>query len=304
MTTTSKDSGLLSVGSNIVAYQGVEGAYSHLSCTTVFPQHQAFACEDFQSAILMVEEGRADYAMIPLENSTAGRVEEIYRLLPRTHLQIVAEHFEPVNHCLLALPGVKLEQIKTVLSHPQALAQCFHHLESLNIKAVAAADTALSAKELAAKEDVSHSSENHKSQGAIASTLAAELYGLNVVAENFQDVSGNTTRFIVLARKAGEGAYEKTQDYITSLIFSVRNIPAALYKALGGFATNGVNMIKLESYMDGGTMEASHFHIDLAGHPSEVGMRHALDELNFFAKDIRILGSYPAHKYRRKSDFV
>ena len=287
-----------------VAYQGVEGAYSHLSCKKVFPDHQAIACEDFQSAILMVEEERAEFAMIPLENSTAGRVEEIYRLLPKTHLQIVAEHFEPVNHCLLALPGVELDQIQTVSSHPQALAQCFHHLERLNIKAVAAVDTALSAKQLATKKELAHSTESYKTQGAIASTLAAELYGLNVVVENFQDVSGNTTRFIVLAKNATALLYDKQQDYITSLLFSVRNIPAALYKALGGFATNGINMIKLESYMDGGTMEASHFHIDLAGHPNQLGMINALEELNFFAKDVRILGSYPAHNYRNKSDFV
>lgn len=287
-----------------VAYQGVEGAYSHLSCKKVFPDHQAIACEDFQSAILMVEEERAEFAMIPLENSTAGRVEEIYRLLPKTHLQIVAEHFEPVNHCLLALPGVELDQIRTVSSHPQALAQCFHHLEKLNIKAVAAVDTALSAKQLATKKELAHSTESYKTQGAIASTLAAELYGLNVVVENFQDVSGNTTRFIVLAKNATALLYDKQQDYITSLLFSVRNIPAALYKALGGFATNGINMIKLESYMDGGTMEASHFHIDLAGHPNQLGMINALEELNFFAKDVRILGSYPAHNYRNKSDFV
>lgn len=287
-----------------VAYQGVEGAYSHLSCKKVFPDHQAIDCEDFQSAILMVEEERAEFAMIPLENSTAGRVEEIYRLLPKTHLQIVAEHFEPVNHCLLALPGVELDQIKTVSSHPQALAQCFHHLERLNIKAVAAVDTALSAKQLATKKELAHSTESYKTQGAIASTLAADLYGLNVVVENFQDVSGNTTRFIVLAKNATALLYDKQQDYITSLLFSVRNIPAALYKALGGFATNGINMIKLESYMDGGTMEASHFHIDLAGHPNQLGMINALEELNFFAKDVRILGSYPAHNYRNKSDFV
>jgi prephenate dehydratase len=289
---------------SIVAYQGVEGAYSHLSCKTVFPQHQAFACDDFQSAILMVEEGLAEYAMIPLENSTAGRVEEIYRLLPKTHLQIVAEHFEPVNHCLLALPGIELSQIETVSSHPQALAQCFNHLAKLNIKAIAAVDTALSAKDLAATKVAMPSASSNASHGAIASSLAAELYGLNIVAENFQDVSGNTTRFIVLAKNASKNVYQDSQQYITSVLFSVRNIPAALYKALGGFATNGVNMIKLESYMDGGTMEASHFHIDLAGHPQQVAMIHALDELNFFAKDIRLLGSYPAHKYRVKSAFV
>ena len=292
--------------SNLVAYQGVEGAYSHLSCTKVFPDYEAIACESFKDAILMVEEDRAKYAMIPLENSTAGRVEEIYRLLPKTHLQIVAEHFEPVNHCLLALPGVELNDIKTVSSHPQALAQCFNRLDALNIKAIAASDTALSAKNLAAAL-VAGTAENlakARQQGAIASTLAAELYGLNVVAENFQDVTGNTTRFIVLAKDAQANYYQEGCENITSLLFTVRNMPAALYKALGGFATNGINMIKLESYMDGGTMNASHFHIDLSGHPDQAGMKNALDELHFFAKDIRILGSYPGHSYRRKSDFV
>jgi prephenate dehydratase len=284
-----------------VAYQGVDGAYSHLACKTVFPTHLAIACEDFQSAMLLVEEEKAEYAMIPLENSTAGRVEEIYRLLPKTHLKIVGEHFEPVNHCLLALPGVELHQIKTVSSHPQALAQCFHHLESLNITPIAAVDTALSAKELVTKNTSQNPQSGH---GAIASMLAAELYDLNIVAENFQDVSGNTTRFIMLAKSASQKPYNPKQAYITSLIFSVRNIPAALYKALGGFATNGVNLIKLESYMDGGTMEASHFHIDLAGYPEQPNMVHALEELDFFAKEIRILGCYPAHQYRRTHRFV
>lgn len=286
-----------------IAYQGVSGAYSHLACTKVFPEHHAFACDDFQSAILMVEQGLAEYAMIPLENSTAGRVEEIYRLLPKTHLQIIAEHFEPVNHCLLAMPGIALAEIKTVSSHPQALAQCFHHLEKLDIKAVAAVDTALSAKDLASKA-LTSTQVDAETHGAIASSLAAELYGLDVVLENFQDVSGNTTRFIVLARTASTASFEAATNYITSLLFTVRNMPAALYKALGGFATNGVNMIKLESYMDGGTMEASHFHIDLAGHPEQSNMKNALSELDFFAKDIRIVGSYPAHKYRRKNEFV
>lgn len=286
----------------IVAYQGVEGAYSHLSCKTVFPDYEPYACVDFQAAILMVERGEAEFAMIPLENSTAGRVEEIYRLLPNTHLQIVAEHFEPVNHCLLALPGVALEQITSVFSHPQALAQCFHHLQRLNIKAVAAVDTALSAKELSAKG--LSGNDPRRYCGAIASKLAAELYGLSVVEEHFQDVSGNTTRFIVLAKKATTAVYDEHKKYITSLLFTVRNMPSSLYKALGGFATNGVNVIKLESYMDGGTMEASHFHIDIIGHPCEVGVVNALAELDFFAKDVRILGSYLAHKYRNKHEFI
>lgn len=290
-----------STKNNTVAYQGIEGAYSHLACKTVFPRYPALACENFQTAIQLVEKGKAEFAMIPLENSTAGRVEEIYRLLPKTHLHIIAEHFEPVNHCLLALPGIKLEQIKTVSSHPQALAQCFHRLEGLNITPLVALDTALSAKELASKKD---SSSVYGSHGAIASTLAAELYGLDVVAENFQDIVGNTTRFIVLAKNALDADYDAKQHYITSILFSVRNMPAALYKALGGFATNGINLIKLESYMDGGTMEASHFHIDIAGHHQQAAVKNALDELNFFGKEIRILGSYPAHKYRRKHEFV
>lgn len=284
-----------------VAYQGIEGAYSHLACKTVFPDYQALACENFQTAIKLVEKGNADFAMIPLENSTAGRVEEIYRLLPKTHLHIIGEHFEPVNHCLLALPGIKLEQIKTVSSHPQALAQCFHRLDKLGITPLVAMDTALSAKELANKKE---SASLYGSHGAIASTLAAELYGLDVVSENFQDVVGNTTRFIVLAKHASQESYDPKLNYITSILFSVRNMPAALYKALGGFATNSINMIKLESYMDGGTMEASHFHIDIAGHHQQNSVKNALEELNFFAKEVRILGSYPAHKYRRKHEFV
>lgn len=289
------------IDSSKVAYQGIEGAYSHLACNTVFPDSKAVACENFQTAIQMVEQGKANFAMIPLENSTAGRVEEIYRLLPKTHLHIIGEHFEPVNHCLLALPGIKLEQIKTVSSHPQALAQCFHRLDSLNITPLVAMDTALSAKELANKKEAISVYGSH---GAIASTLAAELYGLDVIAENFQDVSGNTTRFIILARDALTENYDSSLHYITSILFSVRNIPAALYKALGGFATNGINLIKLESYMDGGTMEASHFHIDIAGHYQQQAVKNALEELEFFGKDIRILGSYPAHKYRRKHEFV
>lgn len=285
----------------IVAYQGIDGAYSHLACKTVFPDIQTLACENFQTAIKFVENGHADYAMIPLENSSAGRVEEIYRLLPKTHLHIIGEHFEPVNHCLLALPGIKLEQIKTVSSHPQALAQCFHRLDDLNITPLVAMDTALSAKDLASKKE---SISIYGSHGAIASTLAAELYGLDIISENFQDITGNTTRFIVLAKKALDTDYDPSKYYITSILFSVRNIPAALYKALGGFATNGINLIKLESYMDGGTMEASHFHIDIAGHHQQKSVQYALEELKFFSKEIRMLGSYPAHAYRRKNEFV
>ena len=284
----------------LVAYQGVEGAYSHLSCNTVFPDYESVACEDFRTAILMVEEDKAQFAMIPLENSTAGRVEEIYRLLPKTHLQIVGEHFEPVNHCLLALPGVALEDIKTVSSHPQALAQCFHRLNDHNIKAIAATDTALSAKQLATqKPDLLEGDVSYRQQGAIASTLAAELYGLNVVAENFQDVSGNTTRFIVLMKDAAVSEYDAKKAYVTSILFTMRNIPAALYKALGGFATNGLNLIKVESYLDSTTLKSSQFHIDIAEHIDTPAMQNAIEELQFYASEYRWLGTYESHEFRK-----
>ncbi len=273
-----------------VAYQGTAGAYSHLACCKVFPYWEAVACDDFLSALELVASGFADRAMIPLENSTAGRVEEIYRLIPKTSLFVIAEHFEPVNHCLLALPGVNLSDIEEVASHPQALAQCHQRIVNLGMKAVAAVDTAMEARNL--------SQGKNRKRGAIASALAAELYGLNVVHDNFQDVIGNTTRFLVFSREQEHQQAEPGMDYITSILFSVRNIPAALYKALGGFATNGVNLLKLESYMDGGTMEASHFHVDIQGHPQQHNMILALEELEYFAREVRILGSYPAHDYR------
>ncbi|MEK9713171.1 MAG: prephenate dehydratase [Thalassolituus sp.] len=279
-----------------VAYQGTAGAYSHLACTRVFPEWEHVACNDFTDALELVTNGFADRAMIPLENSTAGRVEEIYRLIPRTPLYVIAEHFEPVNHCLLALPGVALDDITAVRSHPQALAQCHQRLVNLGLKPEAAVDTAMSARNLA--------NENDRVRGAIASELAAELYGLNILHQNFQDVMGNTTRFLVFSREEEHKEFSAGTRYMTSLLFAVRNIPAALYKALGGFATNGVNMVKLESYMDGGTMEASHFHLDIYGHPQELAVANALEELAYFAREVRVLGSYPVHNYRDRADFV
>ncbi|WP_430462040.1 prephenate dehydratase [Thalassolituus sp. LLYu03] len=273
-----------------VAYQGTAGAYSHLACRRVFPAWETIACDDFVSALEQVANGFGERAMIPLENSTAGRVEEIYRLIPRTPLFVIAEHFEPINHCLLALPGVILADIDEVASHPQALAQCHQRIVNLGMKPVAAVDTAMEARRLAASQD--------RQRGGIASALAAELYGLEILHENFQDVIGNTTRFLVFSRDAEHAMPETGVEYITSLLFSVRNIPAALYKALGGFATNGVNLLKLESYMDGATMEASHFHVDIQGHPTQPNMVLALEELGYFARDVRVLGTYPAHDYR------
>jgi prephenate dehydratase len=273
-----------------VAYQGTAGAYSHLACSRVFPDWEAVACEDFQTALELVSAGHADRAMIPLENSTAGRVEEIYRIIPRTRLCAITEHFEPVNHCLLALPGVQLMDIDAVASHPQALAQCHQRIVNLGMKALPTMDTAQEAQRLAAGND--------RHRAAIASALAAELYGLEVVHENFQDVMGNTTRFLVFAREHEHEVRQPDITYITSVLFTVRNIPASLYKALGGFATNSINLLRLESYMDGASMEASLFHADILGHPEEANMQRALNELEYFARDIRIFGIYPSHAYR------
>lgn len=275
---------------DIIAYQGFPGAYSHLACTRVYPQLTATACESFIQAMLMVDNGSARLAMIPLENSTAGRVEEIYRLMPKTRLHIIGEHFEPVNHCLLGLPGSRMEDLQTVSSHPQALAQCDGNIKALGLSPIAALDTAGSAAELADNPRPGHA--------VIASSLAAELYGLEILRENFQDVSGNTTRFIILAKDSHMPGLDENQRFMTTIMFKVRNLPAALYKALGGFATNGLNMVKLESYMASDTMQVSSFHLDVEGHPHEQAMQYALQELHFFAQTVRIIGTYPAHPFR------
>jgi len=276
----------------IIAYQGVEGAYSHLACKKAFPNSITIACESFIDAMKLVEAGTANIAMIPLENSTAGRVEEIYRLIPKLSLHIIDEHFEPVNHCLLGIKGAKIEDIKFISSHPQALAQCHKNITDLNLKAQAKFDTAGSAKEISEKQDKEHA--------AIASSFAAKLYNLEIINKNFGDLKGNVTRFIVLSKKIKTPKYESTNEYITSLVFQVRDIPAALYKALGGFATNSVNLIKLESYSIPGSLQASQFHIDIDAHPEEKKLKLALEELSFFAKDVKYLGIYKKHDYRKE----
>lgn len=269
---------------NIIAYQGVEGAYSHLACKKAFPNSITIACDSFCDAMKLVEAGTANLAMIPVENSTAGRVEEIYRLIPKLSLHIIEEHFEPVNHCLLGIKGSKKTNIKYVSSHPQALAQCHTNITNLNIKALAKFDTAGSAKEVSEKNDPLYA--------AIASNLAAKLYNLEILDDKFGDLVGNITRFIILSKDIKTPKYEKDEEYITSLVFQVRDIPAALYKALGGFATNGVNLIKLESYSVPGSLQASQFHIDIDAHPDEKNLKLALEELTFFAKEIKYLGIY------------
>ncbi|MAD43236.1 MAG: prephenate dehydratase [Arcobacter sp.] len=273
-----------------IAYQGVGGAYSHLSCKNVFPDARTIACESFQEAMHLVETDVADFAMIPVENSTAGRVEEIYRLIPKMELTIIDEHFEPIKHCLLGIKDSNLKDIKYVSSHPQALAQCLGNITKRNMQAIAKFDTAGAALELTHMKDKAHA--------AIASSLSAELYDLNILDDNFGDHHGNTTRFLILGKNNEIPDYIEDQRYITSLVFEVRDIPSALYKALGGFATNGVNLIKLESYSVPGSMNASQFHIDIDGHISERRLQLAIEELKFFAKDMKQLGIYKRDSYR------
>ncbi len=273
-----------------IAYQGVKGAYSEQACMSAYPEYTPIACDSFQEAMWMAESGEAELAMIPLENSTAGRVEEIYRLIPRMKLHVIGEHFEPVTHCLLATNAATIDTIQTVASHPQALAQCHNNITALGLEAIAKLDTAGAAKEIALLQD--------PTKAAIASRLAAEIYDLQILREHFEDVQGNTTRFFILSAHKHIPPYDPAMPYITSLIFQVRNIPAALYKALGGFATNGINLLKIESYMSHTLIEGSQFHVDIDGHIDAKPMQLALEELAFFADDVRILGCYESHRFR------
>ncbi|HEY5965307.1 MAG TPA: prephenate dehydratase, partial [Xanthobacteraceae bacterium] len=241
-----------------------------------------------------VRTGRAELAMIPIENSVAGRVADIHHLMPTSKLHIVDEHFMPVHHQLLAVKGASLKTLRTVESHVHALGQCRNVIRKLGIKAVVAADTAGSAREVAEASD--------KTRASIATKLAAKIYGLRVLATNIEDAKHNTTRFVVLSRTAKWARPKPRQKVVTTFVFEVRNIPAALYKALGGFATNGINMTKLESYMIGGSFSATQFYADVEGHPSERGLELALQELDFVCqpKTMKILGVYPAHPFRKK----
>ncbi|MGR0277596.1 prephenate dehydratase [Marinomonas dokdonensis] len=278
----------------VVAYQGEPGAYSHLACNHTFPNWKSVNCASFIDALQMVEKGDAYYAMIPVENSTAGRVEEIYRELRRTQLYVVKEHFEPVNHCLIAREGVTIEDIVQVGSHPQALAQCDGNIKKIGATSVAMYDTAGAAKHLAEVDE--------PGLGVISSELAANLYGLKVLQSNFNDRLGNTTRFLVFSKQQKMPSYDPAQVYITSFMFRVRNIPAALYKAMGGFATYGINMLKLESYMVNGHFTATQFYVDVEAHFQSPDLQSALEELRFFSEEVRVLGTYVADDYRLKQN--
>jgi prephenate dehydratase len=278
---------------NRIAFQGDYGANSDMACRDMFPDMDPLPCQTFEDAFNAVETGEADIAMIPIENTIAGRVADIHHLLPESRLHIVGEYFMPIRFQLMALPGVTKNEILTVHSHIHALGQCRKIIRANGWKPTVAGDTAGAAKFISEKGD--------RTMAALAPRLAAELYGLEILAENVEDTESNVTRFVVLAPK--ESIPQRTSDdqlYITTFIFNVRNIPAALYKAMGGFATNGINMTKLESYQLGGKFFATQFYADIEGHPSDAPVQRALEELNFFSEKVRILGVYKAHPMRGK----
>jgi prephenate dehydratase len=271
-----------------IAFQGAPGAYSDLACRRVFPAMTTLPCGGFEDAFAAVRCGEAVLAMIPIENSVAGRVADIHHLMPDSGLYIIGEHFERVEHHLLALPGATLDAIRAVRSHVHALSQCRDFIRDRGLQAVVRADTAGSAAEI--KEL------GNPAIAAIASELAGEIYGLVSLARNIEDAEHNTTRFMIMSRepkRAPRGA-----PAVTTFVFNVRNVPAALYKALGGFATNGINMTKLESYMVGGQFTATQFYADVEAHPDDRPLKLALEELAFFSTEVRILGVYPAHPLR------
>jgi len=272
-----------------IAYQGERGSNSHIACREVYPQYDAVACRTFEDVIAMVESGDAQLAMIPVENTIAGRVGDIHHLLPATTLHMIGEHFMRIKFQLMGLPGAKVDDIERAYSHVMALGQCRNYLRKNSIAAVTAADTAGAARRVAEKQDTK--------TAAIAPALAAQEYGLEILAWDIEDASHNTTRFVIMAPEPLDIGPEDGKT-VTAFIFQVRNIPSALYKALGGFATNGVNMTKLESYQIEGSFNASQFYAEIEGHPNERSVQLALEELGFFSSSLKILGVYPAHPAR------
>jgi prephenate dehydratase len=273
-----------------IAFQGAPGAYGDLACREAYPEMESLPCPSFEDAFAAVRESRAALGMIAVENSIAGRVADIHHLLPGSGLHIIGEHFQRVNHHLLAPKGASLATLRTVHSHVHALSQCRNAIRALKLKPIVHPDTAGAAADVAERDD--------PSEAAIASSLAGEIYGLTSLKADIEDAAHNTTRFLVMAREPVDpGA--ASGPVITSFLFRVRSVPAALYKALGGFATNGVNITKLESYIIDGAFTVAQFYADIEGHPDQRPVRLALEELGFFSREVRILGVYPAHPFRR-----
>lgn len=277
---------------NKIAFQGEPGANSDAACRDMYASMEPLPCATFEDAFNAVEAGKADLAMIPIENTIAGRVADIHHLLPESRLQIVGEYFLPIHFSLMVLPGVKMDEIRSVHSHVHALGQCRKYIRRNRWKPMIAGDTAGAARLVA--------DEKERSWAALAPPLAAELYGLEVLADNVEDAENNVTRFVVLSKdKSWAPRTSPDKLMMTTFVFRVHNIPAALYKAMGGFATNGVNMTKLESYQLGGTFFATQFYADIEGHPDDPNVAQALKELNFFSREVRILGVYDAHPFRK-----
>ncbi len=274
-----------------IAFQGEPGANGHEACRSHFPDYEPYPCATFEDAFDAVKSGVCALGMIPVENSIAGRVADVHHLLPRSGLTIVGERFKPIRFHLMANPGVKLEQIRTVASMPIALGQCRKALRKLKVATEAAGDTAGAAKALAEHPD--------PTRAAIAPELAAQIYGLEILLRDVEDEKHNTTRFLVMSAERKPPRPPAGEPCVTSFVFRVRNLPAALYKALGGFATNGVNMTKLESYMENGAFTATFFYAEVDGRPEDPGMVHAFEELGFFSEKLEILGVYPADPYRQ-----
>jgi prephenate dehydratase len=272
-----------------IAFQGEPGAYSHLACNEAYPDLEPMPCESFEDAFAAVSEGMAALAMIPIENTLGGRVADMHHLLPEASLYIINEHFQAVQHYLLAPAGATLEGLAKIHSHTQALAQCRGLIRELGVEAVHAADTAGAARDVAERGD--------PTIAAIASRLAGEIYSLETLRTRVEDRLGNTTRFVVMSRSRVEPD-PRDGPCMTSFVFQVRSIPASLYKALGGFATNGINITKLESYIVDASFTVAQFYAEIEGHPSDTAVAHAIDELQFFCAKLKILGTYPQHPFR------
>ena len=272
-----------------VAFQGEKGAYSHLACLEVFPNVNAMACSTFEEAFQLAKDNSEYKILIPIENSLAGRVADIHYLIPKYKLQIHAEHFQKVTHNLLGIKGSKLKDIKTVRSHSQAIGQCSKMISENKLKPIISTDTAGSAKFISKKKD--------KTDSAIASELAAKIYDLKIIKSQVEDESGNVTRFFIMGKDTKQPEH-KDKKYITSCIFKLKSIPAALYKALGGFATNGVNLCKLESFSVKNTFDQVNFYIDIEGHIEDPSLQKALEELGFHTQKLDVLGVYEAHQFR------
>ena len=276
-----------------VAFQGEEGAYSHLACLEIFPNAEVKACKTFDEAFMMAKESSEYKIVIPITNSSTGSIADMHYLLPKYKLQIHAEHFQKVSHNLLGIKNSKIQDIKAVRSHAQALSQCSKIILENNFKALVSADTAGSAKLISEKKD--------KREAAIASELAAKIYGLEMLKRNVEDETGNVTRFFVMGKDSEHPEYLKNKKYITSCIFKLKSIPAALYKALGGFATNNVNLCKLESFAVKNTFDQVQFYIEIESHIENPSLKKALEELGFHTQQLDILGVYEAAQFRFKN---